>query len=79
MQQYTSAEMAQKIGKAAVTVRVLAAKDGIGKKIGRDWVFTDEDVTRFKALRIGKPRGKPRARRAAPSPATDAPQGEPTL
>lgn len=77
MKQYTSAEVAEIIGKAAVTVRVAAARHGIGQKIGRDWVFTDEDVAKLDALHLGKPRGrnaprKPRKRRAKPAPAQEA-------
>ena len=59
MKQYTATQVGEIIGKASVTVRVVAARNGgIGQKIGRDWVFTDEDIAKLEALHIGKPRGR---------------------
>jgi beta-lactamase class A len=70
MKQYTSAEMAQKTGLAERTIRKAAeANEGIGHKIGRDWVFTDADIAKIKAI-VGKPR-----KRAAQA---DQPAQEPT-
>lgn len=71
MKQYTAAEMAALTGRVDRTIRQLAEANGIGHKFGHVWIFTDTDIARFKAIHKGRPR-KPR--RAAPSPATDAPQ-----
>jgi hypothetical protein len=73
--QYTSAQVAQKTGKAERTIRQLAeAHDDIGARLGRWWVFTDADVVRIQAISKGRPR-KPRRRQApAPAPVTEEAQ-----
>ena len=64
--------MAEKTGKAARTIRKAAElNQGIGKKVGRDWVLTDADIAKIKAV-TGTARV--RTRRAAPSPAPATPQ-----
>lgn len=50
----TSNEVAQRLGVNPSRVRQLAAELGIGTKIGRDWMFTDDDVTTL-AARKTKP------------------------
>lgn len=44
MKLYSTADVTELLDKAESTVRMLAAKHGIGRKIARSWVFTDEDV-----------------------------------
>jgi hypothetical protein len=44
MKLYSTADVTDILNKAECTVRMLAAKHGIGRKIARSWVFTDEDV-----------------------------------
>ena len=40
-----------------VTIRWLARTHGIGRKIGRDWLFDDDDIAALLALpRQGRPR-----------------------
>jgi hypothetical protein len=58
---YNSEEAGQLTGRKAVTVRQLAKDHGIGQHVGRDWVFTQEDIERLKA--IPKP-GRPPLKRA---------------
>ena len=53
---YTTAEAAEMTGRKPVTVRQLAATHGIGRRIGRDWVFDDNDILRLR--NIPKP-GRP--------------------
>jgi len=55
----SSAEAATKLGLDDSQVRRLAVSLGVGFKVGRNWLFTTEDL---KALRqrpgMGRPRGK---------------------
>ena len=68
MKQYTSAEMAQKTGMVERTIRkAAAANDGIGRKVGRDWIFTDADIAKIKAV-VGKPRKRTQPQPEAPTP-----------
>lgn len=76
MKTYTSNQVAELTGRTRRTVLQAAENHPgeIGRKHGRDWVFTDADIAKIRALRMGRPR----TRRAAPSPApaTNAPAGE---
>jgi hypothetical protein len=57
---YDTKTAGEMIGKKAVTVRWMAAKHNIGQRVGRDWVFTDADIERMKALPgPGRPVRKP--------------------
>jgi hypothetical protein len=62
---YTSAEVAKETRREPRTIRSLAERHQIGRKIGRDWVFTPAELERFREVdpRGGKPRqdGKPLA------------------
>lgn len=54
---YTTKEAAEITGKAEVTVRMLVRTHGLGQKMGKVYILTDEDI---KALqRIPKP-GRPK-------------------
>jgi hypothetical protein len=56
---YNSTEAGKLTGRAAVTVRQLAKTHNIGRLIGRDWVFTEDDIKRLKAIpKPGRPAGK---------------------
>ena len=45
---YTADEVAENLGLTARTVRNRAAKNKIGQKFGRDWVFTQSDIEKLK-------------------------------
>ena len=76
MKQYTATQVGEIIGKASVTVRVVAARNGgIGQKSGRDWVFTDEDIAKLEALPIGKPRGRSAVKPGSKPPKRTAKRG----
>jgi hypothetical protein len=57
----TAAELT---GRSPGTVRQLARARGIGKRVGRDWVFTDADIERLRAI----PKPERSIKRADPSP-----------
>lgn len=72
---YTSKEVAEKLGWARSTVLKHALRGVAGRKHGRDWLFTEEDVKKLAALspRPGpkprdefqsnrRPRGRPRSK-----------------
>lgn len=59
---YNSEQAGEMTGRKAVTVRQLAQAHQIGKRIGRDWVFTDDDIMRLRS--IPKP-GRPPFKKAA--------------
>ena len=52
----SSGEVASKLGLDDSQVRRLAASLGVGFKVGRNWLFTTEDV---KVLRRRPSRGRP--------------------
>lgn len=64
---YTSAEVGKLTGRQAQTVRTLAQRKGIGRKIGRDWLFTESELRLLREIdpRGGRPPadGKPPAYR----------------
>jgi hypothetical protein len=47
---YNCKTAAELTGRSPVTVRQLARTRGIGRRVGRDWVFTDADIARLKAI-----------------------------
>jgi hypothetical protein len=47
---YDTKTAAELTGRSPGTVRQLARARGIGKRIGRDWVFTDADIERLRAI-----------------------------
>ncbi len=54
---YTAADVAALLSKSPITVRQLARTHSIGRKLGRDWVFTEADIARLRTLPgPGKPR-----------------------
>ena len=56
---YNSAELAELTGRKPVTIRKLAAEYGLGQKVGRDWVFTDQDIEKIKQVpRVVRPSKK---------------------
>ena len=57
---YSTADVTELVGKAESTVRMLAAKHGIGRKIARSWIFTREDIERLRQIPgPGRPRQTP--------------------
>ena len=56
---YNVNQVAALLSKAAVTVRKAARDHGIGVKTGRDYVFTESDIERLRAV-IHEHRGQPR-------------------
>lgn len=70
MKTYTSKEIADETGKTVQAIsRYAQNHPGIGKKYGRDWVFTEAEYRRLLAVKPGRPR-KPRRAKPAPAPAT---------
>lgn len=64
MTEYTSRQVAEMTGKTVQAIsRYAQGHPGIGRKIGRDWLFTDADVKKIAALRRG-PKRKPRKSKA---------------
>lgn len=59
MKFYTSKEMAGKLGWARSTVLKHALQGVAGRKHGRDWLFTEEDVKKLGTL-SSRPGPKPR-------------------
>jgi hypothetical protein len=56
---YNTTEAGRLTGKKPVTVRQLAKTHNIGTRVGRDWVFTEADIERLKAIpKPGRPAGK---------------------
>jgi hypothetical protein len=45
---YTTAEVAEDLGISMARLRLIAARYGIGKKVGRDWLFTDADLEQLR-------------------------------
>jgi hypothetical protein len=45
MRLYTSSQIATLTGLARVTINKYAASGRVGQKVGRDWVFTEEDLS----------------------------------
>jgi len=59
MNTYTSRQVAQMTGKTVQAISRYAQNNpGIGRKLGRDWLFDDADVARLSVLRRG-PKRKP--------------------
>lgn len=46
----TSAEVAQVTGRARVTIQSLARRRKLGRKVGRDWLFTWDDVHKIQGI-----------------------------
>lgn len=68
MTTYTTRQVADATGKTVQAIsRYAQAHPGFGKKMGRDWLFTEAEYRRLLAVKPGRPR-KPR-RRQAPAPA----------
>lgn len=47
---YNCAEAGEILEKSPVTVRANARQHNIGRKKGRDWIFTDEDIEALRQL-----------------------------
>jgi hypothetical protein len=57
---YTAAEVAERTGRSPVTVRQLARTHNIGRRLGRDWVFTAADIEALTTLpKPGRPISAP--------------------
>lgn len=50
MKLYSTADITELLNKAESTVRMLAAKHDIGRKVSGRWVFTDDDIDALRAL-----------------------------
>lgn len=48
MPNHSTKQVAELLGITARAVRFWAERHEIGQKVGRDWVFTDEDIDRLK-------------------------------
>ena len=57
MKLYTAAEAAEAIGTTDANVRRLAREQGIGRRHGRAWMFSEADLRRLaKRPTMGRPR-----------------------
>lgn len=55
---YTVYEAAELMNKSHISVRTLVRRYGYGRKVGRDWILTDDDIEKLKAIPgPGRPRG----------------------
>lgn len=71
MDAYTTEQVAQELGRTASAVRKMAERHAqIGRKVGRDWVFTRADIERLRRLRPGPKRKRRAQPQPQPSPAT---------
>ena len=55
--QYNGKQVAEMLGKQPITIRKISERFGIGVKVGRDWIYTDEDV---ETLRNWRKPGRPK-------------------
>jgi hypothetical protein len=56
MSTYTTATAAAKLGLCPRQVGQLARQHGLGRKVGRDWQFTNEDLRMMKRRpKVGRP------------------------
>lgn len=56
---YNIKQVAELLGKTPVAIRKIAARyEEVGQKVGRDWVFTGEDIEKLKAVVRGRPSKK---------------------
>jgi len=53
----TTAEAAERLGLSDVRVRQLCNDGRLGRKIGRDWLISEEELTAF--LATNRPAGRP--------------------
>ena len=65
---YSTAEVAEILGRTAIATRLLASRHGIGRKIGNSAVYTEADLEALRKIdpRGGRPRkdGKPNTYKA---------------
>lgn len=61
MELRTSDEAAAAVNRSAPWVRAIAAKHGIGWRVGRDWVFRPDDIERLRVIVAAAKPGRPRA------------------
>jgi hypothetical protein len=55
---YTAGETANRLGIKPSRVRQLAAAMHLGRKLGRDWLFTDNDIEQLRQRnqQVGRPK-----------------------
>jgi excisionase family DNA binding protein len=53
----TTAEAADRLGLSEVRIRQLCNDGRLGRKVGRDWLFSEEELTAF--LATDRPTGRP--------------------
>ena len=54
----TSRDAASSLGISARRVCALAKKRNLGKKFGRIWLFTFEDIKKMKIRKLGRPNNR---------------------
>lgn len=56
---YTTKQAAELTGKTLRNLQMLIVNHGIGRKLGRDYFFTEEDLATIRKLpKPGRPKGK---------------------
>ena len=52
---YTTAQVAERLGLSRRRVLALALSRGLGRKLGRDWIFDEEDIEGMQIRVAGRP------------------------
>lgn len=60
---FTTAQVAETLGKVPSTVRAARQKRGLGRKVGRDWLYTESDIEELEAWFKSRRRGRPPLKR----------------
>lgn len=53
----TTADVADRLGLTPSRVRALARSRGVGRRVGRDWLFDASDLERLRERKAGRPVG----------------------
>lgn len=54
---YTTKQVANKLGLKPRRLRAIATNRNIGRKIGRDLLFREEEIEKLRPRKTGRPRG----------------------
>ena len=60
---FTTAQMAEILNKAPSTVRAARQALGVGRKHGRDWIYTEDNVKELEAYFDSRHQGRPPLKR----------------
>jgi hypothetical protein len=60
---HTTSQVADMLGKAPSTVRAARQEHALGRKVGRDWLYSESDIQKLKAYFQQRHRGRPHLKR----------------